>query len=45
MTNLLDLDNDILNIVDDSVKQDNADRIEKEIEETRKKSIFERVDN
>ena len=29
-TNLLDLDNDILNIIGDFVKKDNACRIEKE---------------
>ena len=29
-TNLLDLNNDVLNIIGDYVKQDNADRMEKE---------------
>ena len=38
MTNLLDLDNDILNIIGDYVKTDNSYRIEKEkdFEETDK---------
>ena len=31
-TNLLDLDNDILNIIGDFAKKDNACRIEKEIQ-------------
>ena len=38
-TNLLNLDNDILNIIGDYVKKDNIDRIDKEKEEN-----FEKVD-
>ena len=38
-TNLLDLNNDILNIIGDYVKKDNADRIEKHIKES-----FKQVD-
>ncbi len=37
-TNLLDLDNDILNIIVDYVKQDNDDRMEKE-------KVFKHVNN
>jgi hypothetical protein len=38
-TNLLDLNNDILNIIEDYVKKDNADRMEKLIKEN-----FKQVD-
>ena len=38
-TNLLDLNNDILNVIGDYVKKDNADRMEKLIKEN-----FKQVD-
>ena len=40
-TNLLDLDNDILNVIGDYVKKDNIERMEKERMEKFKQDVFE----
>ena len=40
-TNLLDLDDDILNIIGDYVKKDNLERMEKERMEKFKQDVFE----